>query len=81
MQTMVETMRRSLDFQKNIYTALSKIFHFLYYFTPIYRNLKEPGATERSEVVKENDLSIVIPSSEHPVDVWEKNLILVINFN
>ena len=58
------------------------MFHFLNYLTQIYRNLKEPGAvTEPSEVVKENNLSIVIPSSEHPVDVWEKNLFLVINFN
>ena len=50
---------------------LAKIFHFLnYYFTQIYRNLKEPGAvTESSEVVKENSFTNVIPSSEHPVDV------------
>ena len=53
-----------------MHTALPKLFHFLNYLTQIYRNLKESGAvTEPSEVVKENNLSIVIPSSEHPVDV------------
>ena len=48
------------------------MFHFLNYFNRIYRNLKEPGAvTESSEVVKENSFTNVIPSSEHPVDVWK----------